>query len=83
MRIRRKFSGASAVLARMLLLTASCGGGGDVDLYPLWVATDVIVADIDGDGFADLVIFGGDTPPLWMRQSATAPGSLAAPALLP
>lgn len=44
-------------LATSLLLLASCDGGGDDDswLYPLWVPTDVLVADIDGDTRADVI----------------------------
>ena len=39
-------------------LLTSCGGdggGGGSSLPPLWVATDVVVADIDGDGRADVL----------------------------
>lgn len=40
----------------MALLLVGCGGGDDADwLYPLWVPTDVLVADVDGDGRADVV----------------------------
>jgi hypothetical protein len=43
----------------LVLLLAACGGGGgggDADwLYPLWVPTDVAVADVDGDGRADVL----------------------------
>jgi hypothetical protein len=44
-------------LVTSLLLLASCDGGGDDDswLYPLWVPTDVLVADIDGDTRADVL----------------------------
>jgi hypothetical protein len=40
-----------------LTVLAGCGGGGDdADwLYPLWVETDVLVADVDGDGRADVI----------------------------
>ena len=43
-----------------LLLTACGGGGGGGGgaadwLYPLWVPTDVAVADMDGDGRADIL----------------------------
>ncbi len=31
------------------------GGGGGPSLPPIWVATDVVVADIDGDGRADVL----------------------------
>jgi len=47
---------AVAILTSLIL---GCGGngGGDVDdwLYPLWVSTDVLVADVDGDGHADVI----------------------------
>ena len=46
-----------------LLVVGACGGGGggggggDTDwLYPLWVPTDVAVADVDGDGRSDLAM---------------------------
>jgi hypothetical protein len=45
-----------------LLVVGACGGGGggggggDTDwLYPLWVPSDVAVADVDGDGRADIL----------------------------
>ena len=43
-----------------MLVFGACGGGGggggDTDwLYPLWVPTDVAVADVDGDGRADIL----------------------------
>ncbi len=47
----------SAICA--VLTAASCGGGGSggggADIYPLWVETDVAVADVDGDGRADVL----------------------------
>lgn len=48
---------ATLVLA---VLLAGCGGGGeggggDSWLFPLWVPTDIAVADIDGDGRADVL----------------------------
>jgi hypothetical protein len=43
----------------MLLCLAGCGGGGGGGVgdfpYPLWVETDVLVADVDGDGRSDIV----------------------------
>lgn len=45
-------------VAVMSSLVVACGGGGDSDdswLYPLWVETDVLAADIDGDGRTDVV----------------------------
>jgi hypothetical protein len=45
--------------ALLLLSLGSCGGGGGSSgerwLFPLWVQTDVVVADIDGDGRADVI----------------------------
>jgi hypothetical protein len=44
-----------------MLMFGACGGGGgggggSTDwLYPLWVPTDVAVADVDGDGRADIL----------------------------
>jgi hypothetical protein len=43
-----------------LLLCPGCGGGGgggdDADwLYPLWVETDILIADVDQNGRADVV----------------------------
>jgi hypothetical protein len=44
-----------ALLATTLALHG-CGGGDDTDwLFPLWVPTDVLVADIDGNGHADIL----------------------------
>ena len=38
-----------------IVATGGGGGGDDSWLFPLWVPTDVLVADIDGDGRADVV----------------------------
>ena len=44
-----------AMLATSLALHG-CGGGDDTDwLFPLWVPTEVLVADIDGNGHADIL----------------------------
>lgn len=38
------------------LALAGCGGGDDADWpYPLWVPTDILVADVNGDGRADVI----------------------------
>lgn len=40
----------------MTMIFAACGGGGgDSDIGTLWVPTDVLVADIDGDSNADIL----------------------------
>jgi hypothetical protein len=38
-----------------IVATGGGGGGDDSWLFPLWVPTDVLVADVDGDGRADVV----------------------------
>lgn len=51
----RRSAGRLATTGAALLL-AGCGGGDDADwLYPLWVPTDVLVADVDGDGRSDVI----------------------------
>jgi len=46
----------AALLAATGVLLSGCGGGDDTDwLFPLWVETDVLVADIDGDSRADII----------------------------
>lgn len=52
----------------------------DLDLGPLRVETDVLVADVDGDGRNDIVLLGGDDQCLVMFQSA--PGMSLAPRAL-
>ena len=37
-----------------ITIVATGGGGDDSWLFPLWVPTDVLVADVDGDGLADV-----------------------------
>ncbi len=50
---------AVRVIAALFAATlGACGGGGAGDtswLFPLWVPTDVAVADVDGDGRADVL----------------------------
>jgi hypothetical protein len=50
------FSFKVGVVASLVFL-AGCGGGDDGSWfdYPLWVETDVIVTDIDGDSRADVI----------------------------
>lgn len=56
-RPRRRQTRRRLVAAAALLL-AGCGGDvliGDDSLYPLWIPTAVVVADIDADGRPDIV----------------------------
>ena len=73
-------------LGALLLSTlVACGAGNPDDnwLYPLWVPTDVLVADINGDGRADILTLAMLASSASQRegrllvrlQSATAPGS--------
>jgi hypothetical protein len=60
------------------------GGGGNADwLYPLWVPTDVAVADVDGDGRADILTLAQYAASQGQREGRlivhlqTSPGSFA------
>ncbi len=77
-------------LAVLSSLVVACGGGGgssgssdDSWLYPLWVETDVRVADIDGDGRADVVTLAQLSSNMSQREGRlvvrrqTAPGLFA------
>jgi hypothetical protein len=67
---------------------AACGGGGGGGgsaewLYPLWVPTDVAVADVDGDGRADILTLAQYSASQGQREGRlivhlqTSPGSFA------
>ena len=69
-----------------LLLWGCGGGGGDTSLFfPLWIPTDVVVTDVDGDGRADVVTLAhvstsmsqGEGRLVVYRQ--TSPGTFALP----
>jgi hypothetical protein len=45
----------------------------------LWVPTDAIVVDLNGDDRADLVMLASENQALVMYQSATVAGSFTAP----
>lgn len=59
-----------AIAALGSLILACGGGGGDGDdwLYPLWVSTDVLVADIDGDSRADVITLAQLSSSLSQRE---------------
>lgn len=50
--MKKLLIGLSASLA---LFFSGCGGGGGIDIGTLWVPTDVLVADINGDGRTDIL----------------------------
>jgi hypothetical protein len=88
--MRRTTGYARAVLRRIaatpfVALVAACGGGGDDgDLGPLWVETDVQIADIDGDSRADVLTIAlrrdnGQDEGHLMLYRQTTPGTFAAP----
>ena len=65
-------------------LVAACGGGSGGFEGPLWVETDVQVADVDGDGRSDVVTLAlrreGQRDDGFLRvYRQTAPGAFAAP----
>lgn len=75
-------------LSLLILLCAAllgaCGGDGESSADPLWVETDVVVADVDGDGWADVLTlammsYGGNREGHLIVNRQTAPGVFAAP----
>lgn len=51
----RSFRAAMLACASGLLLACSAGNGDDVGLFPLWVNTDVLATDLDGNGRPDIL----------------------------
>lgn len=51
----RRLKMLAASLGVVATLSACGGGGGSADIFPLWVPTDVKLADLDGDGRTDIV----------------------------
>lgn len=78
-----------AILPVVVAVTALAGcGGGDVgDLGPVWVPTDVVVADIDGDARNDVVAlamvqaagYGSQEGVFFVYLQTSTPGVFAAP----
>lgn len=74
--------------AGVLAALAACGSSGDDDpwnIFPLWVPTDVAIADIDGDGRNDVLAIAGLIASASQRDGKltvyrqVAPGSFAPP----
>jgi hypothetical protein len=82
-------AGLVRALALCLLVSLhGCGGGGGggwVWLFPLWVQTDVLVADVDGDGRPDVITLAqvsygmSQSEGRLMVRLQTAPGAFTAP----
>lgn len=73
-------------VAVFCLILFGCGRGGDDSwLFPLWVETDVVVTDIDGDGRADVMTLAQLSASMSHREGRlvvyrqTNPGVFAAP----
>src|SRR5512140_353092 len=68
-----------------VLLLMSCGGDNPWGLFPLWVPTDVQIADIDGDGRLDVITIAQLASSMSQREGhlvvrrQTAPGVYTAP----
>lgn len=68
-----------------VLLLTSCGGDDPWGLFPLWVPTDVQIADIDGDGQMDIITIAQLSSSMSQREGhlvvrrQTAPGVFTAP----
>ena len=84
---RRKLIPKKRCLGALLAMTLTlhgCGGGDDTDwLFPLWVPTDVLVGDIDGNGHADILTLAQYATDMDKREGRlvvrlqTAPGVYA------
>lgn len=77
-------------LVSFIFLMAGCGGGGsggsgNSGLFPLWVVTDVVVTDINGDGRDDVVTLARLSTGLSQHEGRltvylqTTPGVFATP----
>ncbi len=83
MGMKRRMGALAAPAAALLL--ASCGGGDTGWLCPLWVPSDVLAVDIDGDGRTDVVTVAQLASSASQREGRivvrrqTAPGAFAAP----
>ncbi len=79
---------SGAIGAAVVFTLAACGGSGDDDpwnILPLWVTTDVAIADVDGDGRNDVLAIAGLITSQSQRDGKLAvyrqiaPGSFAPP----
>ncbi len=74
-----------SILALLCLFLFGCGGGSDSWLFPLWIETDVVVTDVDGDGRADVLTLAEFSTSMSQRTGLltvyrqTSPGSFAPP----
>jgi hypothetical protein len=50
--LRSRWAGSVALLVGVI---TACGGSDPFHIYPLWVPTDVVVTDVDGDGRAEVM----------------------------
>lgn len=52
---KRSFRASVVACLSGLLLACGAGSGDDLGLFPLWINTDVLIADLDGDGRPDVL----------------------------
>lgn len=78
--------GSSLLAAFFVGQLAGCGGGGGgASFGVLWIPTDVVVADVDGDGALDVLTLAvyvdrnGDREGRLLYYRQTAPGEFSAP----
>jgi hypothetical protein len=80
---RSAWAGSVALL--MVIISGCGGGGGAFHIYPLWVPTDVVVTDVDGDGRMDVMTLAMLSESEGHREGRltvyrqTSPGVFAAP----
>lgn len=68
-----------------LLMACGAGSGDDIGLFPLWIKTDVLIADLDGDGRPDVLTLAQLASSMNQREGRlqvrlqTAPGVFLPP----